>query len=52
MEVIRGWELSGNSFGQQVVEDDEFGHLTKENFMDDNHSSEPRPRAVESLKDS
>jgi hypothetical protein len=39
MEVICCWELSGNGFGQCVVKDDEFGHLTEENFMDDNRSS-------------
>jgi hypothetical protein len=39
MEVIHCWELSSNGFGQHIVEDDEFGHLTEENFMDDNCSS-------------
>jgi hypothetical protein len=30
MEVILGWELSGNGFGQRITEDDVFGHPTKE----------------------
>jgi hypothetical protein len=39
MEVIRCWDLSGNGFGQCIAEDDKFGHLTKENFMDNSRSS-------------
>jgi hypothetical protein len=39
MEIICCWELSGNGFGQRAQEEDEFGHLTEENFMDDNRSS-------------
>jgi hypothetical protein len=27
IKLILKWELSGNGFGQQALEDDEFGHM-------------------------
>jgi DNA-directed RNA polymerase subunit L len=39
MAVISNWELSGNGFGQRAQDDEGFGHLEEEHFLDDNRQA-------------